>query len=190
MVLANLSIRLDDDIELRLPREEDAKEVFDLIDRERDRFEPWMEWVHSFHTVENELEFIRTRLAQMAVGSAIQFFVWHEGRIAGSTGADVIDRENEAAEIGYMVFREFEGTGLAYRSVIALITHLIEVEHIHRIVAKVMPANKRSNDLVRRLGFTYEGVQRETYKLQGRFENLGVHTMLANEWRVTRSDDL
>ncbi len=189
MVLANLTIRLNDDTELRLPREKDAQEVFDLIDRERDRFEPWMEWVHSFHTVEHELEFIRTRLAQQAVGSAIQFFVCHEGRIAGSTGADVIDRDNDAAEIGYMVFREFEGTGLAYWSVKALITHLIEVEGIHRIVTKIMPANTRSNNLVRRLGFTYEGIQRETYKLKGRYEDLGVHSILAEEWRLTRNDD-
>jgi ribosomal-protein-serine acetyltransferase len=188
MVLEDLTIRLDDDTELRLPREEDAREVFDLIDRERDRFEPWMEWVHTFHTVEHELEFIRTRLAQQAVGSAIQFFVWHKGRIAGSIGTVVIDRENEAAEIGYMIFREHEGTGLAYRSVVALITHLIEVEGIHRIVAKVMPANTRSIDLVRRLGFTYEGVQRETYKLKGRYEDLGVHSILADEWRVARND--
>jgi ribosomal-protein-alanine N-acetyltransferase len=101
----------------------------------------------------------------------------------------VIDRENGAAEIGYMIFREHEGTGLAYRSVVALITHLVEVEGIHRIVAKVMPANTRSSDLVRRLGFTYEGVQRETYKLQGRYEDLGVHSILADEWRVTRTDD-
>lgn len=183
MVLADLTIRLDVDTELRLPREEDAQVVFDLIDRERDRFEPWMEWVHSFHTVEHEMEFIRTRLAQHAVGSAIQFFVWHQGRIAGSTGTVVIDRENEAAEIGYMVFREFEGTGLAYRSVQALIRHLIEVEGIHRIVAKVMPANTRSNDLIRRLGFTYEGIQRETYKLRGRYEDLEIHSILADEWR-------
>ncbi|NOQ54651.1 MAG: hypothetical protein GQ558_08615, partial [Thermoplasmata archaeon] len=47
MVSEDLTIRLDDDTELRLPREGDAQEVFDLIDRERDRFEPWMEWVHS-----------------------------------------------------------------------------------------------------------------------------------------------
>ncbi len=183
MVLGVLTIRLDDDTELRHPRDEDAREVFDLIDRERDRFEPWMEWIHSFHTVEHELEFIRTKLAQQAVGSAIQFFMWHEGRIAGSTGADVIDRENGAAEIGYMVFREFEGTGLAYRSVTALITHLIEVEGLHRIVAKVMPENERSIRLVEHLGFTYEGIQRETYKLRGSYRDLGVHSMLASEWR-------
>ncbi|MCK4971173.1 MAG: GNAT family N-acetyltransferase, partial [Thermoplasmata archaeon] len=73
--------------------------------------------------------------------------------------------------------------GLAHLSVMALITHLVEVEGIHRIVAKIMPANTRSNDLVRRLGFTYEGIQRETYKLQGRYEDLGVHSMLAEEWR-------
>ena len=183
MVLGDLTIRLDDDTELRLPREEDAQGLFDQINSERERFEPWMEWIHSFHTVEHELEFIRTRLAQYAVGSNIQFFVWHKGRIVGSTGTDVIDRDNGAAEIGYMIFREFEGTGLAYRSVTALITHLIEVEGIHRIVAKVMPANKRSNDLVRRLGFTYEGIQRETYKLQGKYEDLGIHSILAEEWR-------
>ena len=183
MVVKDLTISLDNDIELRPPREEDAREVFDLIDKERERFEPWMEWIHSFHTVEHELEFIRTRLAQYAVGSNVQFFVWHNGRIAGSTGTVVIDRENEAAEIGYMVFREFEGTGLAYRSVMALITHLVEVEGIHRIVAKVMPANTRSNDLVRRLGFTYEGIQREAYKLQGGYEDLGIHSILAEEWR-------
>jgi ribosomal-protein-serine acetyltransferase len=182
MVIGDLTIRLDEDTELRLPRDEDAKEVFDLIDRERDRFEPYMEWIIHVTELEHEQEFIRTRLAQFAVGSAIQFFVWHKGRIAGSIGTVVIDRENDAAEIGYLFFREFEGTGLAYRSVRALIGHLVEVEGIHRIVAKVMPANTRSNNLVRRLGFTFEGVQREAYKLRGGYEDLGLYSLIATEW--------
>ena len=54
---------------------------------------------------------------------------------------------------------------------------------MHRIGAKLMPANTMSSDLVRRLGFTYEGIQRETFKLQGRYEDLGVYSMLADEWR-------
>lgn len=183
MVTGGLAIRLDDETELRLPREEDAQEVFDLVHKDRDRFEPYMEWIFHVTKLEHEQEFIRTRLAQHAVGSAIQFFVWHKGRIAGSIGTVVIDRENDAAEIGYMVFREFEGTGLAYRSVQALIGHLIEVEGMHRIVAKIMPENERSVRLVQRLCFTYEGIQRETYKLRRSYRDLGVHSILADEWR-------
>ncbi len=182
MVIGDLTIRLDEDTELRLPRDEDAEEMFDLIDRDRDRFEPYMEWIYHVTELEHEQEFIRTRLAQFAVGSAIQFFAWHKGRIAGSIGTVVIDRENDAAEIGYMVFREHEGTGLAHRSVRALIGHLFEVESIHRIVAKVMPANTRSINLARRLGFTFEGIQRETYKLRDRYEDLGLYSLIATEW--------
>ena len=182
MVIGELSIRLDDDTELRLPREEDAREVFDLIDADRDRLEPYMEWIFHVTELEHEQEFIRTRLAQFAVGSAVQLFIWHKGRIAGSIGTVVIDRENDAAEIGYMIFREFEGTGLAHRSVRALVRHLIEVEGMHRIVIKAMPSNTRSNNLALRLGFTFEGVQRETYRLRNRYEDLGMYSLLASEW--------
>jgi ribosomal-protein-serine acetyltransferase len=181
MALGNLTIDLDDDIQLRLPREEDAQEVFDLIQRDRDRFEPYMEWIFHVTEVEHELEFIRTRLAQFAVGSAIQLFIWKGGRIAGSIGTVVIDRENDAAEVGYMVFREHEGTGLAFRSVQALIGHLFEAEGMHRIVVKVMPSNARSNALARRMGFAFEGVQREAYKRRGRFEDLNVYSLLSTE---------
>ena len=180
--MKDLCIPVDERTELRLPREEDAEEAFRLIDRDRARLEPFMEWVFGLQTIEQEREYLRGRLAQWAVGNAVQGFIWRDGRIAGSIGTVVVDRDNDAAEVGYLVFAEHEGTGLAFASMRAFIDHLFEVEGIHRIIIRVMPENTRSRNLAKRLGFTYEGIQRETYKLRGRYRDLEIYSLLPREW--------
>ena len=180
--MEDLRLTVDERTELLLPREEDAEEAFRLIDRDRARLEPFMEWVFGLKTVEEEREFIRGRLAHHAVGSGVQTFIWRDGRIAGSIGTVVVDRENDAAEVGYLVFAEHEGTGLAFASTRAFIDHLFQVEGIHRIVIRVMPENTRSRNLAMRLGFTFEGIQRETYRLRGRYRDLEIYSLLSHEW--------
>lgn len=180
----DLVIPIDDETELRLPIEEDAQEVWDAIVANMDRFEAYMDWLSQVKSLEDELAFIRTRRVELAEGRAVQFFVWHRGVFAGSIGTVFVDRNNDRAEIGYFVVREAEGTGLAYRSVSALIDHLFEVEGMHRVSVRIMPENQRSIALARRLGFGFEGIQRESYKVRGEHRDLEVHSILASEWRA------
>lgn len=187
--MKDLRIPVDERTELLLPRVEDAEEVFRLIDDDRARLGRFMDWVSGLRTVEDEREFIMARLAQGAVGSAVQAFIWTGGRIAGSLGTVILDRENDAAEVGYMVFSGFEGTGLAYRCTGAFIDHLFEAEGMHRLVVRLMPENARSRNLARRLGFTYEGLQREAYKLRGEHHDLEAYSLLRTEWERARATD-
>ena len=181
-----MTIRVDEETELRLPREEDAALVYGVIMANMDRFEPFMGWIRNVKTVEDELEFIHGRLAEVGQGRAVQFFAWRGDSFVGSIGTVVMDRNNGVAEIGYLVTREVEGTGLAYKAVGAFVDHLFATEGMHRVYARIMPENRRSRALIERLGFTHEGIERESYKLNDAHHDLMVYSILAQEWRAPR----
>ena len=68
---ADLVIPIDDVTELRPPEEGDAEEVWDAIVANSDRFEPFMDWLTTVKSVEDELRFIRDRRVELADGRAV-----------------------------------------------------------------------------------------------------------------------
>ncbi|UCC94244.1 MAG: GNAT family N-acetyltransferase [Thermoplasmata archaeon] len=178
----DLRIRVDDDTELRLQREEDAREYLDLIDGDRDRLRAFMEWVDHVTRIEDELAFLADRVEEYDQGRGVPFAVWHRGRIIGATGTVTMDRANDAAEIGYFVAGEFEGRGIMAKAVRTFVDHMFGAEDMNRLSARILTDNHRSLALIERLGFTREGVHRQEYKLRGVHRDLVVYSLLRSEW--------
>lgn len=56
---------------------------------------------------------------------------------------------------------------------------------MNRAQIRAMPENSRSIAIPARLGFTYEGIQRQAELLRGKFYDFAVYSMLASEWTTT-----
>jgi ribosomal-protein-serine acetyltransferase len=182
----DLRIRIDDDTELRLYREEDAEEFLTLIDGNREHLRTFMDWVDGVNRIEDELTFLVARVEEYGAGRGMSFAVVQGRRIVGATGTVTMDRVNDVVEIGYFVAGEHEGRGLMTRAVGAFVDHLFLQEGMNRVCARIMTENVRSRALVERLGLTLEGVHREEYKLRGKYGDLTVYSILRSEWKARR----
>ncbi|MFY9605975.1 MAG: GNAT family protein [Thermoplasmata archaeon] len=87
------------------------------------------------------------------------------------------------AEMGYDLNPAFWGKGIMTEALSAIIQYGFDYMGLHRIEVLVSRQNKRSQSLVRRLGFRKEGVLRDHYFVEGRFSDDVIFSLLKEDWR-------
>ncbi|MES2583948.1 MAG: GNAT family N-acetyltransferase [Pseudomonadota bacterium] len=87
----------------------------------------------------------------------------------------------QACHLGYSVDHAWQGKGLVYEVVQAGITYMFETQGLHRIMANHMPANVRSEQLLRRLGFEREGYARAYLKIGGQWQDHVLNALVRPE---------
>jgi ribosomal-protein-serine acetyltransferase len=174
-----LPVDLGDGGLLRKLRIEDLDEIWALVDAERERLGPWMPWIESTRTIDDQRAWLEgvVRDEQNLDGAGI--FV--EGRYVGGVGISV-DEFSVAGDIGYWIGTEHEGRGLVSRAVRALIDIGFRELGLHRIVIRAGVDNHRSRAIPERLGFTLECVARGAGRGSGGFHDLVVYGLLEDEW--------
>ena len=183
-----LNYAIDEHTELRLLEDRHAEELFAQVERNRAYLREWLPWLDVTTTIDDERAFIRASLHGFARGTAIEFGIWHEGSIAGGVGLHFIDDVNRSGEIGYWVSEDRQGRGLATRACAAVLRHAFDDLALNRVVIRVDVDNVRSRAIPKRLGFTQEGVTRQSDWLYTRFRDMAHYSLLADEWRQSQGD--
>ncbi|HEV2146037.1 MAG TPA: OsmC family peroxiredoxin [Longimicrobiaceae bacterium] len=135
-----------------------------------------------------------TRLDQFAVyverctrDDYAGFFVCRreDGAIVGSANLSQIFRGNfRSCYLGYQVGAPFAGRGYMTEGVDLVLRHAFGPLRLHRVEANVQPGNGASIALVRRLGFTREGLSRRYLKIGGRWRDHERWAILQEDWRA------
>jgi ribosomal-protein-serine acetyltransferase len=168
---------------LRTLREEDAAELFLLVDANREHLRRWLPWVDSSITVEDSLAFIRRDAGNDLAGKGFSLAVEVRGRIVGVAGFNRIDAVDRKAEIGYWLSRDAQGRGTMTMCCRALVGLAFGALDLNRVEIHVATGNDRSRAIPVRLGFSLEGVIREAALRSGVFEDHAVYGLLRREWR-------
>jgi len=87
------------------------------------------------------------------------------------------------AELGYDLNPAFWGKGIMTEALSAIIQYGFDHMGLHRIEVLIPHRNKRSQGLVRRLGFRKEGVLRDHYFIEGRFSDDVIFSLLKEGWK-------
>ena len=72
-----------------------------------------------------------------------------------------------SASLGYYVGATFQGQGYMQAGLTQLIDYAFSTMGLHRLEANIQPDNLRSQELVRRCGFEYEGLSKNFLFLDG-----------------------
>jgi ribosomal-protein-serine acetyltransferase len=171
---------------LRPLTEDDAVELYALIDANRAHLARWMQWAAD-QTPEKTLAFIRDTHARHAAGEGFQGAVVQarrrpgRARIVGVAGMHRIDRANMAVELGYWLAADAQGAGIMTAAVAALVQHAFADLGLHRVQICAAVDNVRSRALIERLGFAFEGVARGHYRIGDGWHDDAVYALLAGE---------
>jgi ribosomal-protein-serine acetyltransferase len=175
------SLRVDDEVSLEIAEEHHAQAIFDLTDRNRDHLRPWMPWVDATVTVADTRAFLTFVRTEYAAGRQFHGNVRYRGAIVGGMGMR-INRPNDACEIGYWIDRDVTGRGIVTRAARALTTAAFDELSMHRVTIRAGVENARSRAVAERLGFTFEGVLRDSERVGDRYVSLAAYSVLAAEW--------
>ena len=174
-------LKVDQNTELRLLKPEYTAEIAAAVMDSFDELSPWLPWVDADYSANVTRKFIQVAQQQFAEQKGLQAAIFVDNRLAGGIGFNNIDVNNSSAEIGYWLNTRFVGKGSMTRCCAALIEFGFEEFGLNRIVIRCATENTRSQAIPLRLGFTEEGVQREAEKLNGKFVDLRVFSLLAAE---------
>jgi len=114
---------------------------------------------------------------------------WHQlavvenatGRVVGDA-TFYLANHGHTGEIGYTLHPWARGQGFATEAAATIIDHLVEEIGVHRLEASTHPDNAASNRVLERLGFTLEGVKKESYWVADVVSDDAIWGLLARDW--------
>lgn len=170
------------EVEIVRLNDEHSKELFALIDRNRQHLNPWFPWVKFMSSVENVVNFINASKQRMAEGVEISNVILYHGKMAGRIGIYYIDGFNKIGGIGYWLGKEFEGKGIVSACIPETLSYGFSQLGLNRIEIKCATDNLRSKAIPERFKFKYEGILREAEAHENGFKDLHVYSMLKREY--------
>jgi ribosomal-protein-alanine N-acetyltransferase len=103
-------------------------------------------------------------------------------QVIGMIGYNYWSTTDHRGSIGFDMNELFWGNGYMTESVNAVLKFGFEKMHLNRVEALVSAENKKSLDLLQKIGFQTEGVQREQYYEEGTYHDLVMLAILKKEW--------
>ncbi|MCP4911684.1 MAG: GNAT family N-acetyltransferase [Oligoflexia bacterium] len=178
-----MEIKIDESLKLRFFTNEDAKELFELTDRNREHLKEWLPWLDRNTKEEDSLGFIKMVTSQREKNNGLQFAICYEGQIAGVVGHHKIDWGNKNTPLGYWLGNDFGGKGIMTRACQALIDYSFNDLNLHLVSICAAVENKKSRAVIERLGLKLDGILREREWLYDHFVDHAEYSITKDEWK-------
>jgi ribosomal-protein-alanine N-acetyltransferase len=169
---------------LRLPRLEDRAEMLRVRRGSRAFLEPWEATPERGPSPWGPGWFDRF-LASSATDASLRMLICaaDDGRIVGQIGLGGIVRGAfQSAFLGYWIAETETRRGYARQAITLAISHAFGTMGLHRVEANIIPRNKPSKLLVKRIGFRYEGLARRYLRINHVWEDHEHWAISREEW--------
>ena len=103
--------------------------------------------------------------------------------LVGTVCFENYSKTDKRIEIGYSLGEKYWGRGLMTEALQCIIQFMFEELGFNRIEATTHIENKRSQNLLLRLGFEREGILRQKYFFRGKFQDEVAFSLLKEEWK-------
>ncbi len=179
-------LSLADDLELRPLALSDADTFLSLIASNRAHLDQWLRWSGRIQTSDDARALIERFTLKLAAGDGFHAGIWLDKLLVGGIVCHGINRESRKSEIGYWLSEANVGKGIVTRACRAVIAELFTGEDLHRLEIQCAVDNVRSRAVAERLGFTFEGVKRESEWITTRYVDHALYSLLRQEWEAAR----
>ncbi|MFN4174533.1 MAG: GNAT family N-acetyltransferase, partial [Parachlamydiaceae bacterium] len=123
----------------------------------------------------------------------IRFFLFRKddpGMLIGMINFTQIFRGGfQACYLGYKIDKDFEGKGYMTKALKKSLSHIFEIEKIHRIMSNFMPHNLRSAKVLLRLGFVIEGYAKNYLKINEKWQDHILTALSYEKWTSKEPPD-
>lgn len=166
---------------LRPLRHADAEAVFRMFTDTK-----FMEFVTSppFGSLEEAHALVTRDMSAMASGERIRLGIERveDGALIGNCTLFRLDEESRKAEIGYGLLGSAFGKGYMNEALISLLEYGFSTLNLNRVQAEIDPKNTNSAKSLERIGFSKEGVLRESCIANGAISDSALYGLLQSEW--------
>lgn len=177
---------LGEGAELRILERRHAQELLDFVAENREYLAEWLDWARTMETVDEAEAFLARGVERHAEDGLPWIGIWLDGRMVGGILFFPVNRLARSTDVGYWLGENATGRGLMTRALAAALDHAFGEVGLNRVGLMAAVDNERSRAVAERLGFTFEGVLRESWPLRGAMIDNALYSMLAREWAGKR----
>lgn len=178
----SMVIKIDSEIELRQLELRDSIDIFEAIDSQRDYLGKWLPFVAFTKEISDTKEFVDSIINAPKEISELVFTIRKQNKFIGLIGFKDTDRSNKKTEIGYWLSEKYQKQGIITRSVEKLCDFAFNELGINRVQIKCAVGNQPSKKVPQRLGFKFEGIERQGELLTGNiFTDLEIYSKLKSD---------
>ena len=167
---------------LKLLSEASAPALFRVINENRNVLRKWLPFVDNTWKINDTEIFIRSVLLSSGPKPDIVYEIWYQDNFAGLIALKEVDRFNKRTELGYWLNPEVQGKGIMTTCCRCLIDFAFKKLKMHRLQIKVGIGNAPSARIPEKLGFRFEGIERNGEKFSDHYIDIEVYSMLREEW--------
>lgn len=178
-----LELPVNDTTTLRQLQPEHAPALFLLINSSRRNLRKFLPWVDYNTTEEHSLRFIELMLRKADEQDAVAFGIWYQDQLCGVIDLHGWDHALQKAEIGYWIIESQQGKGIVSNSCKVLIGYAFAALRLNKVEVRFVLQNEKSAQIPIKLGFTKEGILRQSAKLHGQYVDMVVMGMLRKDWK-------
>lgn len=174
-------LTVDDQIELIPVTSDHAETLLRLIDANRAYLRTWLPWLDNNTLLEHLEAFTRQAHTRNAGGEGLVQAIFFEQELVGVCGYNFIDTTNRWGEIGYWLAESMQSKGIVTRSVAAQLTYGFDQMNLHRVSISAAVDNQPSRAIPERLGFTQEGILRQSEWLYDHYVDQALYAKLSTD---------
>lgn len=156
--------------------------IFNAINQNRQFLRKWLPFVDFTHKAVDTERFVKSLLDKYSVSRDEVYVIWYKHEFAGLIGFKDIDRINDKIEIGYWLIERMTGKGIATAATRKMINLAFRNMEMNRVQIRCGVGNTKSSAIPRRLGFSFEGVERSGERHNRTYIDLEVFSLLKREW--------
>lgn len=173
-------IQVSEDIVLNPLSVDDIFKIFNTLNEEREYMREWLPFVDTTNAVEDTGNYVNHVLQTVDK----QFTIYYKGQFVGLVGFKDTDFTNKKTEIGYWLSQYVQGKGIMVQSVLMLIEYAFAELDMNRIQIKVAVDNTKSRRIPEKLGFLFEGIERDGELLVDNiYTDIAVYSLLRREYK-------
>lgn len=168
-------------IELRPLTLDDAPVLFQTLEANRHHLDQWLRWSGRLKTLADVQSYITRFALKLEQDDGFHAGMWQGEMLIGGIVCHFINHESKKTEIGYWLTSAAVGRGLVNTACKSVITELFQEHQMHRIEIQCATDNLKSKAVAERLGFTLEGIKRESEWLTSRFADHAMYALIEGD---------
>ncbi len=182
-----LDVRLRTErLDLRVPRVADAEALLAFARRNRKPHSAWdprrTEDYYELPWWEDHLEMISKEVEAGRAAPFVGFLREGGELVLRANLSNVVRGAFQAAYLGFAVDHGYEGRGLAFEGIDAVVSFGLGEWNLHRVMANYRPHNRRSEAVLGRLGFAREGLAHDYLFIDGAWRDHVLTSRFSDDW--------
>jgi ribosomal-protein-serine acetyltransferase len=175
-------LKVDTEIKLKQLKHSDSKTIFETINKQREFLGVWLPFVEFTNELADTEKYVASIVNAPEYTFEHVFTIKKQNKFVGLVGFKATDRQNKKTEIGYWLSEQHQKQGIITKSVKRLCDFAFNEQGINRVQIKCAVNNIPSKNIPQKLGFKFEGIERQGELLSGNiFTDLEIYSKLKDE---------